>query len=217
MWWCIAKRASQIHGVFQLMRSTKFKAKTLPERYELLTEKLAGPSLSFIQAAKYDRLGKFLAQYPLFVFQRKWTTLADWFQKIDGFDAVLVDCLPSIVDLSSVFLKDSFLLHTHGFQVFPRMMKDCVADDLIATCKTRCEQHGEPVFNNSKRPDGRLNDKKRVQLGVDRIESVDMTRFKAVLTERLALYFPRHKVDAMVAMLSKLLCKAQLEHTDLSQ
>jgi hypothetical protein len=37
-----------------------------------------------------------------------------------------------------------------------------------------------------------------MQLWVDRIESVDMRQFNAVLTKRLAPHFPRHKVDAMV-------------------
>lgn len=136
---------------------------------------------------------------------------------IDGVDGVLIEKLPSIVPLSSVFLKDAFVLNTHGFQVFPRLMKDCVTDDLIAKCKTQCEQEGEAVFNNSKRPDGRLNDKKRLQLSVDQIKCVEMMRCKTVLTKRLTPLFPRHKVDAMVALLSLPGCKAQLEHTDLSQ
>ena len=43
-----------------------------------------------------------------------------------------------------------------------------------------------------------------------------MARFKQVLTERLSGVLPRHKVSSMVALLSKLFCKAQLAHTDFS-
>jgi hypothetical protein len=55
-----------------------------------------------------DRLGKFLAQFPMFVFQRKWTTPSDWFQKIGGLDACsagrlsAVDCV-SFVRVGFVF------------------------------------------------------------------------------------------------------------------
>jgi hypothetical protein len=41
-----------------------------------------------------------------------------------------------------------------------------------------------------------------------------MTWFKSQLRERLRGRFPRHKVDSIVTLLSKLWCKAQLAHTD---
>jgi hypothetical protein len=161
---------------------------------------------------RYDRLGKFLAQFPLFVFQRKWTTLTDWFQKAN--DDVLVDCMASIVPLSCAFIKDGFALHTHGFQVLPGLMVDCINAELIAACKAGCERDGEVIFNNVKGVDSRHNDKKRVQLSVDKV--VEAAAFKSTLTARLAQHFPRHTVDAMVALMSKAFCKAQLEHTDYS-
>lgn len=127
---------------------------------------------------------------------------------------MLVDCIPSIVPLSCVFIKDSFSLHTHGFQVLPGLMTDCINDAVVAACKAGCELKGEVIFNNVKGVDSRHNDKKRVQLPVDKI--VDAAPFKSTLTARLAPLFPRHTVDSMVALMSKLMCKAQLEHTDYS-
>ncbi len=43
-----------------------------------------------------------------------------------------------------------------------------------------------------------------------------MARLKSVLREKLGNILPRHKIDAMVTLLSMHGCKAQLEHTDLS-
>ncbi len=210
VWWRIAKRACQIHGVFQLLRSQKSKLATLEERYVGLVSKTK--SLHFEHARKYDRLGKFLSQFPLFVYQRKWTTLVDWFQKANDKGDALMDALPSMAPVSSVFFRDCFTLPVHGFQVIPGLMADCIDDNLISTCKTRCEADGEVIFNNTKDPKSRRNDKKRVQLSTDRIDGT--ARFKAILVQRLKLHFPRHKVDALVALLSKLGCLAQLAHTD---
>jgi hypothetical protein len=222
MWWRLVKRACQIRGLFQLIRAQKSKVLKIQERYSaLVSELLEGRHdvLSYTQASRYERLGKFLVDFPLFVFQRKWVTLTDWFQKIDcgtGKDAVLVDCLSSIVPVSSVFLRDSFVLHQDGFQVFPGMMTNCISQDLIDTCKTRCKEVGEVVFNNSRKVNSRQNDKKRMQLSVDRIDGAAIARFKQVLTERLSGVLPHHKVSSMVTLLSKLFCEAQLAHTDFS-
>lgn len=215
MWWRLVKRACQIRGLFQLIRALKSKKMTIQERYEEIVAKIEGSVLCFAQASRYERLGKFLADFPLFVYQRKWVTLADWFQKIDG--KVFLDCLVSIAPLSSVFMKDSFTLHEHGFQVYPGMMSDCITADLIEKCKTCCAESGEIVFNNTKKVDSRHNDRKRVQLSLEEIEGGEaMLRFKSQLRERLRGLFPRHKVDSIVALLSKVWCKAQLAHTDFS-
>lgn len=40
--------------------------------------------LSFKQAEKYDRLGRFLLRFPGFVFQMQLVSLADWHQKVGG-------------------------------------------------------------------------------------------------------------------------------------
>jgi hypothetical protein len=219
MWWRIANRACQIHGLFQKMREQKSKEATMLERYEkILAEQLADREgvLKYVQASKYDRLGKFLARFPNFIFQRKWITLADWLQKVDK-DKALVDLIPSIVPLSSVFLRDSFKLHEHGFEVRPAVMSDCITGELISTCKTRCEKDGEIVFNNAKDPSSSRNDKKRMQLSLDKINDGEaLERLKTQLRERLNLVLPQHKVDSMVALLAKSGCKAQLAHTDYS-
>ena len=52
VWWRIAKRACQIHGVFQLLRSQKSKLATLEERYARLAFEGAKP-LHFKHARKY--------------------------------------------------------------------------------------------------------------------------------------------------------------------
>jgi hypothetical protein len=212
VWWRIAKRGCQIHGMFELLRVEKSKLKTLPERYALLVKDHVAV-LSFRQAGKYDRLGKFLAQFPLFVYQRKWTTLSDWFQEVTKV-AVLIDCIRSIASLSSIFLKDRFILHVDGFEIIPGLMVDCINDNLIATCKTCCEQDGDVIFNNTKKPESRHNDKKRIQLSSNKIEG--LVPFKEALIQRLTPLFPLHQVDSMVALLSKSGCKAQLAHTDYS-
>lgn len=53
VWWRTAKRACQIHGVFQLLRSQKSKLATLEERYAKLAFEGAKP-LHFKHARKYD-------------------------------------------------------------------------------------------------------------------------------------------------------------------
>jgi hypothetical protein len=156
-WFRTCKRACQVHGVFELLRADKMNFRTLCERYNhVIQGQQAGVWLSFTQAAKYDRLGKFLSQFPLFVFQRKWTTLVDWYQKATDNNDVLMDALPSIAPVSSFFFRDAFSLHVHGFQVIPALMTDKIDDSLISNCKTRCEQDGEVIFNNVKsKPDSR--------------------------------------------------------------
>jgi hypothetical protein len=134
MWWRIGKRACQIHGLFLLLRAQKSKVRTLRERYASLVTagKLIG-ALGFIQASRYDRIGCFLARFPLFTYQRRWTTVADWFEVVDigGKEVALVDCLASIAPLSCVFLKDVFSQNVHGFTVLPGLMSEDVNDNLM--------------------------------------------------------------------------------------
>jgi hypothetical protein len=211
MWWCIAKKACQIRGVFNLIRSQKSKMSTIQERYNaIVMEKLNGNGLHFAQASNYDRLGKFLSQFPLFLFQSKWVTLSDWFQKVG--DSVLLDCIVSIAPLSSVFLKDAFELHVDGFQLANVRMQDCISNELIELCKSRVAASGEVVFNTSKNVQSRQNGTKRRQLPVDQIEG--MLRFKTTLIDRLRALYPGHKVDSMVSLLSEEGCPSQLAHTD---
>jgi hypothetical protein len=108
MWWQVARRSCMIYGVFQLLRQQKSKSFTIEQRYA----NLPGEGLlSFQQASRYARIGKFLCKYPMFVFQRKWLTQADWFQTVDvglgksKHGKKLIDYLPSILTASSVFSK----------------------------------------------------------------------------------------------------------------
>jgi hypothetical protein len=136
MWWKIVKRSCQIYGVFERLRSQRSKKRTLRDRYAaIVLKQLNGNGLKYAQASNYERLGKFLSEFPAFVFQRQWITVADWFQKVEGKNAVLLDCITSIVPVSSVFLRDAFLLHKHGFQVYPGLMKDHIPDKLIEFIK----------------------------------------------------------------------------------
>ena len=106
----------------------------LRARYRELVSKVLGTAVCFEQAWRYERLGGFLAEFPQFVFQRQLVTVADWFQVVEGEKGVLLDVLPSIVTLSSVFLKDRFGLHRDGFVVYPSVMKDLVSGELATLC-----------------------------------------------------------------------------------
>jgi hypothetical protein len=215
MWWCIATKACKIRGVFNLIRSQKSKAAKIQERYNaIVMEKLNGNGLHFAQASNYDRLGKFLSQFPLFLFQSKWVTLRDWFQKVG--DSVLLDRIVSIAPLSSVFFKDAFALHTHGFQLVDVRMNDCISNELIELCKSRVAVSRDVVFNSSEKVNPREKSSKRRQLSVDKIEGESMLRFKTTLIDRLCALFPGHKVDSMVSLLSEEGCQSQLAHTDYS-
>lgn len=100
-WWRVVERAFSITGLFAHLRGMRRRGKkALPDRYALVLQRLKnkneGKVLSFKQAEKYDRLGRFLLQFPSFVFQIHLVSLADWHQKIG--DKVLMDSLESILD-----------------------------------------------------------------------------------------------------------------------
>ncbi len=226
-WWRLVRRACQIRGLFELIRTQNQMGKKIQERYAKVAATVHGSGrhvLKFAQASRYERLGKFLLDFPLFVYQRKWTTLTDWFQKVDfnsDKDVVLLDCICSIVPLSSVFLRDGFLLHTHGFKVHSGLMmpqeEEYMPDEFVELCKKHCEENGEVVFNNHKDAGSRHNDKKRLQLNFDDLSGEQAGQFKERLLQTLTDLYPWHKkVDSMVVLLSKSGCAAQLAHTNYS-
>lgn len=90
-WWRVVERAFSMTGLFAFLRQQR-KQGTLPERYALIQSRLVdgGKVLSFKQAEKYDRLGRFLLRFPGFVFQMQLVSLADWHQKV-GSGKVLMD------------------------------------------------------------------------------------------------------------------------------
>lgn len=178
-----------------------------------MLKNLNGNGLKYAQASNYERLGKFLSEFPAFVFQRQWITVADWFQKVEGKNAVLLDCITSIVPVSSVFLRDAFHLHTHGFQVYPGRMKEHISDTLVELIKRRVLKDGVSIFNNYPYQSD-LNDGKRMQLAVSSIKSREMTAFQKTLFNFLADHYPHHNADSMVGLLSEDGCAPQLAHTD---
>lgn len=52
---------------------------------------------SYRHACTYDRLGRFLLQYPQFILQLQWVSWADWFQKFGG-EERLIKCLETELD-----------------------------------------------------------------------------------------------------------------------
>jgi hypothetical protein len=91
----------------------------IEQRYAdlIATAKLESSSFHFKHAAKYDRLGQFLLRYPDFLYQRQVVTLADWLERISREKSATIDVIPSVLPVSSIFLRNAFQLHRDGFQV----------------------------------------------------------------------------------------------------
>lgn len=66
-WWRIAERSFSVTGLFAHLRQMR-QGKALRERYANLVKKTGDKLLSFKQAEKYDRLGRFLLRFPRFMF-----------------------------------------------------------------------------------------------------------------------------------------------------
>jgi len=225
MWWRLVKRSCEIFGLLELLRSQKSKNGVLEDRYyALVQEKLNGHGMGYRHAHKYSRLGKFLSEFPAFVFQRQLITMMDWFQQVEGKDAALLDCIKSIVPVSSVFFRDAFHLHRHGFEVYSGLMKDQLSDSLVKFIETRVFEDGVPILNNHSILT-RANGNKctvllvfvcfvitvlGVSLPVTEVDCV--TTLNETMIRRLAILYPRHEVVSM-SQLSKDGCVAQLAHT----
>ena len=78
LWWQVVKKSCEIHGFFTVMKAQDDNL-NLTERYFDLT--VNRNMLSFYQASKYNRLGKFLKKFPKFIYQRQWFTLHHWVEK----------------------------------------------------------------------------------------------------------------------------------------
>jgi hypothetical protein len=85
-WWRVVNRAFAVTGIFASLNSRKnSKRSSLQTRYANLIKGLKQEKvLSYPHACTYDRLGRFLLQYPQFVFQLQWVSWADWFQSVGG-------------------------------------------------------------------------------------------------------------------------------------
>jgi hypothetical protein len=102
-WWRLVDRCLAISGIFAHLRTKKHG--TLRERYEKMVASLKSKQKlhSHSQAAVYDRLGKFLLEYPRFVYQLQWVSLSDW-----GKDGALIKSLRTHLssnEQSSAFWK----------------------------------------------------------------------------------------------------------------
>jgi hypothetical protein len=103
-WWRLLNRAFAIAGMFASLRARKKKkGVTLRDCYVEAVKRLQqkqqekqGKVYSYAQAAIYDRLGRFLIQYPQFVYQLQLVSLTYWYQNV-GDDEKLVDVLEASI------------------------------------------------------------------------------------------------------------------------
>jgi hypothetical protein len=97
-WWHVVERSFSVTGLFAHLRVARKGKKTIPERYAVLMKRFgkADKLLSFKQAEKYDRLGKFLLRFPRFVYQIQLVSLGDWQQKVGA--KVLMDSIGIVLD-----------------------------------------------------------------------------------------------------------------------
>jgi hypothetical protein len=90
-WWRLVNRCFAITGIFAHLRAQKRNGDlNLRKRYGMEVARLKEKVYSYSQAAIYDRLGRFLLQYPRFMFQLQLVTLTDWLQDVGG---KMITCL----------------------------------------------------------------------------------------------------------------------------
>ena len=83
-WFRDARKALGIASIFSFLK--KKKGGTLQEKYEIEMERVKDegvPMLSFTQANRYDRLGRFLVRFPRFMFQTRLASLSEWLQSVE--------------------------------------------------------------------------------------------------------------------------------------
>jgi hypothetical protein len=101
-WWRVVNRAFAIAGIFASLKvRRKAKGVTLRDRYEKeisgLNQKQQQKIYSYAHVCTYDhRLGRFLLEFPQFVYQLQLVSWADWFRNVDaagGGVKKLIKCL----------------------------------------------------------------------------------------------------------------------------
>jgi hypothetical protein len=97
-WWRVVNRAFAIAGIFASLRARKkVKGVKLKDRYVEAVKRLKQQKVySYAHACTYDRLGRFLLEFPQFVYQLQVVSWADWFQNVDdgaGGVKKLIKCL----------------------------------------------------------------------------------------------------------------------------
>jgi hypothetical protein len=202
-WWCLATRACQMAGLFSTLRRGQG---LIQERYAAAA---TPDGLKFSQAAKYDRLGRFLLEWPEFRFQTKLVTLANWFQP----SSLIGDLSTQILeqpDPSRWKGSSGFRLHVDGFRVYKGVMREHVTAQLVRECMDHGRNQGHAIFNNADVEDQvEKNDGLRSQAALPMDHSF-VTRVVAFLKAK----FPRHVPDSPVVLLSEAGCAPQRCHTD---
>ena len=96
----VAKRAFEIAGLFAFLRSRdSVGGMTITARYKYAIKDME-KVFSFSHAARYDRLGRFLLEFPQFVSQLQFVKLNDWFQKVNvakGKSVVVMDAVKRLL------------------------------------------------------------------------------------------------------------------------
>jgi len=79
-WWTIANRALAIHAIFEHFRERKRKRKKLrlKKMWDDVAATVEDHPYTYSHASTYDRLGKFLLEFPGFLYQTLWWSHVDW-------------------------------------------------------------------------------------------------------------------------------------------
>ena len=99
-WLRCCEQAISVTGLFSHLKSMRKSKSSLKKRYKILVShrfKKEDKVLSFRQAERYDRLGKFLLKFPKFMLQLQLVSLSDWFQKVDSIGKALLDSVEFIL------------------------------------------------------------------------------------------------------------------------
>lgn len=234
-WNRTATRACQISGLFDYIRQLGDGEdnRNQESRYHEVAGALDGSGakvLSYSHARKYDRLGRFLLEFPNFLFQRKFVSFQDWMQVLegDGGRRSLLEEIQTmtVVPMSLVFMRDHFQLHEHGFRVDCGELSNTITPQMVEFCRNLFNEESgdfETIFNNARLENHQQNDQRRCQINFDSMAAsndegyLDFLLFKQELKEKLLQRFPRHKQDAMVVLMSREHCGAQLVHSDYSK
>jgi hypothetical protein len=162
-WWRLAARSCETAGIFSRLRLEKQKrgGERIQVRYAALKT-----GLSFAQASKYDRLGRFLLDWPEFRFQTKLVTLAHWFNpssRISTLSQLMIE-----QDPARWKGDNGFRLHVDGFQVIRGALREHISEDFAQQCLNDARQHGQVIFNNADVESGvKKNDGLRKQMPLE--------------------------------------------------
>ena len=129
-WWRLVEQALSITGLFDYLRGMR-RGKKMVERYAGIVKRLKkdveeGKALSFIQAKKYDRLGRFLLKFPGFVNQFQLVSLADWQQKLGPQNVVLMDAIEDVLSMEEAIFWSEKVVPAQEEQPVAGMMEEQV-------------------------------------------------------------------------------------------